>query len=137
MPGVRHWCFKFRTRLASGRCLAASVCRLARWVGMLYYWLVHSPARFPRWWWCFCPLWASPHFSRGVDRGLLAFWLGWRCGRRGCVTRRSCRLSGVAFRHGRRPGPASRACGLRGVSRDGGVCQVGALVRVGGRTTGR
>ena len=110
--------------MASGRCLAASVCRHARWVGMLYCWLVHSTATFPCWLWFFCPLWGSPHFLRGFHGGLLELWLGWRRGRRGCVARRSRRLSGVAFGHGQRPWPASRACGLRGVSRDGGVCRV-------------
>ena len=70
LPGVRHWFFRFRIRLASGQCLAASVCRTVRWVGMLYCWLVHLPARFPlsgwacRSWWRYCPLWWSPHFFR-------------------------------------------------------------------------
>ena len=41
MPGVRHWLFRFGTSLASGRCLAAFVCRHARWVDMLYCWLVN------------------------------------------------------------------------------------------------
>ena len=63
--------------------------------------------------------------------------LGWRCGRRGCIVRRLRRLSGVAFRHGRRPGSASRACGLLGVSRDGGACRVWAGVRAEGRAPGR
>ena len=47
MPVLRHWFFRFRTWLASSRCLATSVCRHARWVSMLYCWLVHSPARLP------------------------------------------------------------------------------------------
>ena len=42
----------------------------------------------------------APDFLCGVHRGLLALWLGWRSGRRGCVARRSRRLSGVAFRYG-------------------------------------
>ena len=143
MPGVRHWFFRFRTRLASGGCLAASVCRHAQWVGMPYRWLVHPPARFPRLGsahrcrWRFCPLWGSPHLLPGVHRGLLELWLGWGCGRRGCVARRSRRLSGVAFPHGRRPGPASWACGPRDVSQDGDVCRVWARARVGGPGTGR
>ena len=68
MPGVRYWFFRFRTRLASAGCLAASVCRHARWAGMLYCWLVQSPARCPCWWRCCCPLWRFPHFLR-VHRG--------------------------------------------------------------------
>ena len=145
MLGVRHWFFRFRTTLASGRCLAASVCRHGRWIGMLYCWLVRPPARFPRlwqacrWWWRFCSLRGSPDFFRGVHHGLLVLWRGWLRGRRGFVARRSRRLSGVAFGHGRRPGLSSWACGPRGVSRDGGVSRVGvrARARVRGRTTGR
>ena len=107
--------------------LAASVCRHARWVGMLYCWLVYSPARFlrmgwaRRWGWCFCPLWGTPHFLPGVHRGLLALWLGWRCGRRGCVARRLRRLSGMAFRHRRRPGPVPGPA-ERGASAGTSVC---------------
>ena len=88
---------------------------------MLYCWLVDTLARFPHWRWRSCPLWGYLHVLR-ARRGLLALWLGWRCGRRGCIVRRSRRLSGVVLRHGRRPGSASRACRPCGVSQDGGVC---------------
>ena len=59
MPGVRHWFFRFRTRLASGGCLAASVCRHARWVGMLYCWLLRPLLGFP--------LWGGPAAGGGVS----------------------------------------------------------------------
>ena len=103
---------------------------------MLYCWLVQSPARFPHWWWCCCLLWGSLHVLRAHCE-LLAVWLDWWCGRRGCIVRCSRRLSGVAFRHGRRPGLASRVRGPRGVRQDGGACRVWTWVWVGGWATGR
>ena len=107
MLGVRHWFFRFRTRLPSVRCLAASACRHAR-SGRLVFWLVRSPASFPclgcspgweitRWRWRFCPLWESHDVLCGVHCGLLALWLGGQCGGRGCIACRLHNLSGVAF----------------------------------------
>ena len=125
MPVARHRFFRFRTRLASGRRLAASLCPPAWWVGMLYCWLVHSPARFPCWLWCFRPLWRSPHFLCGVHCGLLALWLGWRRRRCGCVARRHAASqawpSDTGGGPGRLPGPADRGASARTVVCAGSV----------------
>ena len=77
-----------------------------------------------------------PHFFR-AHRGLPALRLGWQCRRLGFIVRRVHCPFGVAFRHGRRLGSASRARRLRGARRGGGACRVRAGAWAGGWATGR
>ena len=123
--GVWSWSLRFRARLVSGQCLAASVCRYVRWVGTLHCRPVCSPAKVPHWCWHWCPLRGLPHFFR-AHRRLLALRLGWQCRPFGFIICRSRCPSGVALRHGRRLGSAFRVRGLWGARRGGGACRVRA-----------
>ena len=122
MLGVGHRFARSRTRLASVRCLVASACPHVCRAGTLVLWLVRPSVRHlrlgsspgghvRRWQWRLCPPRGSPRYFRGFHRGLLALWLGGRCGRRGCAARRLRHLSGLALWHECRPRLASHvAC---------------------------
>ena len=76
------------------------------------------------------------HFFR-AHHGLPALRLGWHCRRLGFIVRRLLCPSGVAFRHGRRLGSASRARGLQDARWGDDACRVRAGVRARGWPAGR